>query len=94
MSGFLRRLFGTSSTLNMADASQKVQQLIAENNLGMSSNPCPQISDARRISSADHRIVVFSKSYCPYCASTKSLFRSMDAQAAVYELDQMRTSSL
>lgn len=33
-------------------------------------------------------IVVFSKSYCPYCKATKSLLSSLDADFKVVELDQ------
>ena len=32
-------------------------------------------------------VVVFSKSYCPFCAKTKSLFESIDVNAKVIELD-------
>jgi glutaredoxin 3 len=34
-------------------------------------------------------VVVFSKSYCPYCKNTKKLFARMDIPAAVFELDQL-----
>ncbi|KAM3499915.1 hypothetical protein MY10362_006872 [Beauveria mimosiformis] len=33
-------------------------------------------------------LVVFSKSYCPYCKATKSLLSSLDANAKVVELDE------
>jgi glutaredoxin 3 len=36
-------------------------------------------------------IVVFSKSYCPYCNSTKSLLSSLDAKFYSLELDQIGT---
>jgi glutaredoxin 3 len=32
-------------------------------------------------------VVVFSKSYCPYCSETKSLFKELGVQARVMELD-------
>lgn len=32
--------------------------------------------------------VVFSKSYCPYCRSTKQLLSSLDAKFTVFEMDQ------
>jgi glutaredoxin 3 len=38
-------------------------------------------------------IVVFSKSYCPYCNSTKSLLSSLDAKFYSLELDQIGTYS-
>ncbi|GAA5826320.1 hypothetical protein JCM10212_004598 [Sporobolomyces blumeae] len=34
-------------------------------------------------------VVVFSKSYCPYCRNAKQLLKSLDVEADVYELDQM-----
>jgi thiol-disulfide isomerase/thioredoxin len=40
----------------------------------------------------DNKVVVFSKSYCPYCKSTKSLLSSLDASYYVLELDQIGTS--
>mmetsp|Transcript_41584 Transcript_41584/g.88605 ORF Transcript_41584/g.88605 Transcript_41584/m.88605 type:complete len:138 (-) Transcript_41584:86-499(-) len=38
---------------------------------------------------ASNDVVVFSKSYCPFCTSTKQLFSSMSINAKVIELDQM-----
>ena len=34
-------------------------------------------------------MVVFSKSFCPFCTKTKDLFDDMDIDAKVYELNQM-----
>lgn len=34
-------------------------------------------------------VVVFSKSYCPFCTSTKQLFSSMNIDAKVIELNEM-----
>ena len=33
-------------------------------------------------------MVVFSKSHCPYCMATKSLFKRMKVDAEVIELDK------
>ncbi|KAJ8074386.1 Glutaredoxin [Marasmius tenuissimus] len=43
----------------------------------------------------ENRVLVFSKSYCPYCQSTKHLFRSNfpDAPAKVIELDRLAEGS-
>lgn len=49
MSSFFRRLFGTSSNISMADASQKVQQLIAENNLSTYLQPLVVRSEMRHL---------------------------------------------
>ena len=32
---------------------------------------------------------MFSKSYCPFCVATKNLFKTMNVDAEVLELDQM-----
>lgn len=34
-------------------------------------------------------VVVYSKSYCPYCARTKKLLNELDASFEVIELDQV-----
>ena len=34
-------------------------------------------------------VVVFSKSYCPYCTATKELFAGMNVDITVHELDKM-----
>mmetsp|Transcript_25383 Transcript_25383/g.65593 ORF Transcript_25383/g.65593 Transcript_25383/m.65593 type:complete len:141 (+) Transcript_25383:23-445(+) len=43
---------------------------------------------------ADNEVVVFSKSYCPFCAETKELFQSMGAKAKVVELDAIPNGHL
>eukprot|EP00804_Cyclotella_cryptica_P012587 CCRYP_014735-RA/>CCRYP_014735-RA protein AED:0.32 eAED:0.32 QI:0/0/0/1/1/0.5/2/0/107 len=39
------------------------------------------------IASSD--VVIFSKTYCPYCTATKQLFSGMNIPAKVIELDNM-----
>ena len=34
-------------------------------------------------------MVVFSKSYCPFCTKTKTLFEELKVSAKVYELNEM-----
>jgi glutaredoxin 3 len=41
----------------------------------------------------DNAVVVFSKSYCPYCKQTKNTLSSFGAKYAVFELDQMPDGS-
>ncbi|KAL7425449.1 hypothetical protein ACHAXH_000018, partial [Discostella pseudostelligera] len=43
------------------------------------------------IASSD--VVVFSKTYCPYCTATKQLFSGMNINAKVIELDQLDNGS-
>ncbi|GAA5820710.1 hypothetical protein JCM11251_003123 [Rhodosporidiobolus azoricus] len=43
--------------------------------------------------SSAKKTVVFSKSYCPYCKSTKDLLDSLKVDYDVYELDQMEEGS-
>ena len=39
---------------------------------------------------ASHQVVIFSKSYCPYCIKTKQLFAGMSGvEVTAYELDKM-----
>lgn len=37
----------------------------------------------------ENAVVVFSKSYCPYCTSSKGLLSSLDAKFTTVELDQI-----
>ena len=39
------------------------------------------------VASAD--VVVFSKSYCPFCDKTKRVFRNLEVDATIVELDQL-----
>ncbi|KAF5018817.1 hypothetical protein F66182_9180 [Fusarium sp. NRRL 66182] len=54
----------------MAQASQKVQQLIDNN-----------------------AVVIFSKSYCPYCKQTKKTLDELSAEYELLELDQIDDGS-
>jgi glutaredoxin 3 len=38
----------------------------------------------------ENAVVVFSKSYCPYCKQTKGTLNSFGADYAVFELDQLQ----
>lgn len=42
----------------------------------------------------DNKVVVYSKSYCPYCSEVKGLFTSLQVPALVIELDQTRERAL
>ena len=42
----------------------------------------------------DNAVVVFSKSYCPYCKATKNLLNEKKAKYEVLELDQICESEL
>lgn len=35
-------------------------------------------------------VIVFSKSYCPFCKATKALFNNMNIEAKVIEMDQVK----
>ncbi|KAH7443795.1 hypothetical protein KP509_02G051200 [Ceratopteris richardii] len=41
----------------------------------------------------ENRIVIFSKSYCPYCKRAKSIFSQMEEEPFVIELDQREDGS-
>mmetsp|Transcript_64212 Transcript_64212/g.186176 ORF Transcript_64212/g.186176 Transcript_64212/m.186176 type:complete len:151 (-) Transcript_64212:69-521(-) len=67
----------------------------------LSTNTCGSRNDAQatalKMSQEDfakseisaNDIVVFSKSYCPYCAATKELFTGLGVDFKVHELDKM-----
>ncbi|GAA5844957.1 hypothetical protein JCM3766R1_000345 [Sporobolomyces carnicolor] len=60
-----------------------------------SSNPTPSLLNTMSVKStvdqkiSNAHVVVFSKSYCPYCRNAKQLLKSLDVDAEIYELDQM-----
>lgn len=37
----------------------------------------------------ENDVVVFSKSYCPFCKKTKELFEDLKVEATVFELNEM-----
>ncbi|KAL9274659.1 Glutaredoxin-C4-like protein [Drosera capensis] len=37
---------------------------------------------------SSHKIVIFSKSYCPYCKKAKSVFKELDVEPYVIELNE------
>lgn len=47
-----------------------------------------RVSDVVKDAISSHEVLVFSKSYCPYCAKTKSLFSQLELKAHVIELDE------
>mmetsp|Transcript_1071 Transcript_1071/g.1225 ORF Transcript_1071/g.1225 Transcript_1071/m.1225 type:complete len:126 (-) Transcript_1071:25-402(-) len=42
---------------------------------------------------ADNDVMVFSKSYCPYCRATKQIFNNIGAKFKVLELDEVENGS-
>ena len=51
--------------------------------------PMASTSDFINTAIANNKVVVFSKSYCPFCTKTKDLFDELGVDATVYELNQM-----
>jgi glutaredoxin 3 len=41
----------------------------------------------------ENAVVVFSKSYCPYCRQTKQTLQSLGAEFTVHEIDQLPDGS-
>lgn len=82
-----RRFFSSIPSTSMANATAKAQQVINDNAVGKfcpAENPA---SSVIRLLTTPCASVVFSKSYCPYCAATKSLLSSLDVDPTVLELD-------
>jgi glutaredoxin 3 len=56
------------------------------------SSTCLKMSSAADFAKSEieqNKVVVFSKSYCPYCTKTKDLFASLKVDAQIHELDKM-----
>jgi glutaredoxin 3 len=57
-----------------------------------------EIRDFINTENSSHDVVIWSKSYCPYCSQTKNLFRRApqfaDRDVVVHELDQRSDGDL
>ncbi|KAI1314828.1 thioredoxin reductase [Mortierella claussenii] len=42
---------------------------------------------------ANNSVVVFSKTYCPYCTSAKNLLKELNVEAFIIELDTIKDGS-
>lgn len=59
------------------------------------SEPIPtEIIDEINTTINSHKVVVYSKSYCPYCQSTKSLLETLNQEYKVVELNQIDKGSV
>uniref|UniRef100_A0A6N2N3J4 Glutaredoxin domain-containing protein n=1 Tax=Salix viminalis TaxID=40686 RepID=A0A6N2N3J4_SALVM len=43
---------------------------------------------------SSHKIVIFSKSYCPYCKKAKGVFKELNQTPHVVELDQRKLKKM
>jgi glutaredoxin len=66
-------------------STEKVQRIIDENAVGM-------YTVNTTLYKANNVLVVFSKSYCPYCVATKRKLRGMKAKFELLELNKMSKS--
>jgi glutaredoxin 3 len=76
-SSILRGVFGSSSSSSAA-ASTRLS----------SSSTSSDVESLIQSEIDGNKVVVFSKTYCPYCTATKALFRDLGVEAKVVELDQ------
>ncbi|KAK9832794.1 hypothetical protein WJX81_001740 [Elliptochloris bilobata] len=47
------------------------------------------LADVVKEQNAKNKVVVYSKSYCPYCAQVKGLFNKLNVDYKLFELDQI-----
>mmetsp|Transcript_15819 Transcript_15819/g.33208 ORF Transcript_15819/g.33208 Transcript_15819/m.33208 type:complete len:176 (-) Transcript_15819:645-1172(-) len=50
----------------------------------------PNLEDYIKSEISSHDVVIFSTTYCPHCGETKKLFKNMNVDARVIELDLMK----
>mmetsp|Transcript_2888 Transcript_2888/g.7941 ORF Transcript_2888/g.7941 Transcript_2888/m.7941 type:complete len:179 (+) Transcript_2888:51-587(+) len=67
------------------DISHRLKRFYSRSNTMLKSSDISSVENMIR----NNKVVVFSKSFCPYCSATKNLFKSMDEDFEVLELDQM-----
>ena len=46
-------------------------------------------SDFAKAEIENNKVVIFSKSFCPFCKKTKKLFNKLGVEATIYELNEM-----
>ncbi|XP_047328540.1 glutaredoxin-C4 [Impatiens glandulifera] len=56
--------------------------------IAVSKSPPSSASSLVKKTISSHPIVIFSKSYCPYCKKAKAVFKELKQEAYVVELDQ------
>ncbi|VVB16997.1 unnamed protein product [Arabis nemorensis] len=56
--------------------------------ISMASSDASPESEFVKKTISSHQIVIFSKSYCPYCKRAKSVFKELDQVPYVVELDE------
>lgn len=61
--------------------------VIAASACWVSSTDSPEAAFVQKTLSA-HKIVIFSKTYCPYCRRAKSVFKELNQVPFVVELDE------
>eukprot|EP00199_Chlamydomonas_sp_CCMP681_P005287 CAMPEP_0119108810 /NCGR_PEP_ID=MMETSP1180-20130426/15670_1 /TAXON_ID=3052 ORGANISM="Chlamydomonas cf sp, Strain CCMP681" /NCGR_SAMPLE_ID=MMETSP1180 /ASSEMBLY_ACC=CAM_ASM_000741 /LENGTH=128 /DNA_ID=CAMNT_0007094467 /DNA_START=43 /DNA_END=429 /DNA_ORIENTATION=- len=55
----------------------------------MSLRPFATTSDMVKTTVSSSPVVIFSKTYCPYCSRVKSLFEELKVDCKILELDQI-----
>lgn len=75
----------------MSSSNNTPRSLSFGSRLFSSSNKPASSTDFVTEAIANNKVVIFSKSYCPFCRDTKQLFDSLGELdgAVVYELDEM-----
>lgn len=71
------------------DLSDKISSIISENKVRIRHRLFHREDEDRHSLGEFGKVVVFSKTYCPYCKATKQLFEKMGVDAEVIELDLM-----
>mmetsp|Transcript_18751 Transcript_18751/g.26409 ORF Transcript_18751/g.26409 Transcript_18751/m.26409 type:complete len:149 (+) Transcript_18751:160-606(+) len=87
----------TTAAFTIGKRSTNISKIISSR----SSNPRSFSSSTVSMAAADfvntevtsNDVVIFSKSYCPFCTKTKSLFKGIGVEAKIHELNQMDDGS-
>jgi len=85
-------LLGGCDDTMKASAEGRLKELIGEastNGVADDGSPAAVTENAIK----DHKVVVFSKSFCPFCTKVKELFDSLKIHYEVLELDQREDGS-
>ncbi|DAZ97461.1 TPA: hypothetical protein N0F65_009944 [Lagenidium giganteum] len=84
------RVFHQLDTIDASiDVSSSVENSPSTSKATSPSSTMPSATEFVQDKTSNNAVVVFSKSYCPYCTKTKQLFKELGVSFVLVELDQI-----
>jgi glutaredoxin 3 len=84
---------GSSSRLMLQQQQALVTHPFSTTSSRLSMKASTSPTDFAKTEIANNKVVVFSKSYCPFCTATKTLLNEMKVDYTLHELNEMDNGS-